>query len=280
MGDMQRLTFGFLLCMAVSLASSARADTKLDAAGLSAHMTAIAHLLEDRIGGPLPVLTDADYLQLAAGQDVISQQAMDDTNMLGATVFRVCDVEAWRIWLAICDRDHHEEFMPHIREGVCLADFGHSRLVYQYLALPAIKDRHWVIRTRTNGPLWNRSGHTIWESSWELEPGAEELISGYLEQGAIEKVTAGQAADAVVTPRNDGCWLLVDLPAAQTFVAYQDLSDIGGNVPAWLVNELGPSGLAKLVQKVEARASQIEQFFDEERLPPAAPDGSRVEQLE
>ncbi len=280
MGGMQRLTYPVLMCAVVLLVAPARADTKLDAAGLSAHMASIASMLEDRVGGPLPELTDADYARLASGEDVIAQQAMDDTDMLGATVYRVCDVEAWRIWLAICDRDHHEEFMPHIREGVCLTDFGHSRLVYQYLALPAIKDRHWIIRTRTNGPLWNRSGRTIWESSWELEPGAEDLITEYLEQGAIEKITADQANDAVVTPRNDGCWLLVDLPGEQTFVAYQDLSDIGGNVPAWLVNELGPSGLAKLVQKVEARARQVEQFFDEDRPPPAAPDGTRVEQLD
>jgi len=243
-------------------------------------MASIAELLDDRVGGSLPELDEADYAALALGRDVLKQQSMDDTDMLGATVFRICDVEAWRIWLAICDRDHHEEFMPHIREGVCLADFGHSRLVYQYLSLPAIKDRHWVIRTRTNGPLWTRSGHSIWESSWELEPGAEELISEYLEKGAIEKVTAEQAADAVVTPRNDGCWLLVDLPDEQCFVAYQDLSDIGGKVPAWLVNELGPSGLANLVLKVEARARRIEQFFDDDRPPPAAPDGTRVEQLE
>ena len=278
--DMKRSMMLCLFCATLLTSGPAVAGTSLDAEGLAAHMASIADLLMDRVGGPLPALDDADYAALAAGQDVIEQQAMDDTETLGATVFRVCNVQAWQIWLAICDRDHHEEFMPHIREGVCLADFGHSRLVYQYLALPVIKDRHWVIRTRTNGPLWNRSGHTIWESSWELEPGAEELISEYMEQGAIEKVTADQAEDAVVTPRNDGCWLLVDLPDDRCFVAYQDLSDIGGKVPAWLVNELGPSGLAKLVQKVEARAERIEEFFGEDRPPPAAPDGTRVEQLE
>ena len=205
---------------------------------------------------------------------------MEGSEVLGATVFDVCDVEAWRIWLAICDRDHHEEFMPHIREGVCLADFGHSRLVYQYLALPAVRDRHWVIRTRTNGPLWQQSGRSVWESSWVLEPDAEDLIQTYIEAGAIEKVSAEQAEDAIITPRNDGCWLLVDLPDGRCFVAYQDLSDIGGRVPAWLVNELGPSGLASLVQKVEERALQIELYFSEDRPPPVAPDGSPVEQLQ
>jgi len=277
---MRRTTLLCLYLATLCTAYPAAAGDRLDGEGLAAHLESIAELLADRIGGALPELTDAEYASLAAGRDVIKQQAMDDTAMLGATVFTVSDVQAWRIWLAICDRDHHEEFMPHIREGVCLTDFGHSRLVYQYLALPAVKDRHWVIRTRTNGPLWNRSDRTIWESSWELEPGAEDLIDEYMAAGAIEKVTADQVADAVVTPRNDGCWLLVDLPDGRCFVAYQDLSDIGGKVPAWLVNELGPSGLAGLVQKVEARGRQIEDFFDEQRPPPAAPDGTRVEQLD
>jgi hypothetical protein len=268
-----------LLTLTTAPTTAASGDERLDGPGLAAHLESLSELMAMRLGGELPILDEADYATLAAGEAVIRQQEMEGSDVLGATVFDVCDVEAWRIWLAICDRDHHEEFMPHIREGVCLADFGHSRLVYQYLALPAIHDRHWVIRTRTNGPLWQRSGQAIWESSWALEPDADALIERYVESGAIEKISASQADDAIVTPRNDGCWLLVDLPDGHCYVAYQDLSDIGGRVPAWLVNELGPSGLADLVQKVEERARQIEHFFSADRPPPAAPDGTRVEQL-
>lgn len=170
--------------------------------------------------------------------------------------------------------------MPHIEEGVCLLDLGNTRLVYQYLELPGIKDRHWIIRTRTNGILWHASDRTIWESSWELDPAAEELIRFYFDAGSIEKVSEEQVDAAIVTPRNDGCWLLIDLPDGRTYIAYQDLSDIGGKVPAWLVNELGPSGLKGLVDKVAQRGREIEQHFSATRPPPRAPDGSEVQQLD
>jgi len=266
-----------LAILCVLIHGPAAAEPLLDGAGLSEHLTSLSDVLAMRQGGPLPELTSKEHDLLAAGKSVIHQQELEGTDMLGATVFQVCDVAAWRIWLAICDRDHHEEFMPHISEGVCLEDFGDSRLVYQYLVLPGVRDRHWVIRTRTNGPMWLASNRTVWESSWELEPDADTLIGQYLESGAIEKVTAEQTEAAIVTPRNDGCWLLVDLPDGRCFVAYQDLSDIGGKVPAWLVNELGPSGLVSLVKKVAQRAASIEQFFSDTRPPPAAPDGSEVE---
>lgn len=252
----------------------------MDGPELQAHMASLESLLAQREGSSLPGLGEADYAKLARGETVIKQQTLDGTAMLGATVFQVTDVAAWRIWLAICDRDHHEEFMPHIEEGVCLLDQGHSRLVYQYLELPGIKDRHWIIRTRTNGVLWLASDRTIWESSWELDPAAGQLIRGYFDAGSIENVSEEQVDAAIVTPRNDGCWLLIDLPDGRTYIAYQDLSDIGGKVPAWLVNELGPSGLKGLVDKVAQRGREIEQHFSATRPPPRAPDGSEVQQLD
>ncbi len=269
-----------LLVGALLWAPHARAADPLDGAGLAAHLESLEATLTERQGGTLPQLSESDFVRLASGEPVIMQQTMEGTDTLGATVFHVAEVQAWQIWLAICDRDHHEEFMPHIREGVCLDDFGHSRLVYQYLSLPAVKDRHWIIRTRTNGPLWATSGHTVWESYWELEPDAQSLIEAYAEQGVIEKITSDEIDAAVVTPRNDGCWLLIDLPDGRCFIAYQDLSDIGGKIPSWLVNEFGPGGLVKLVREVEKRAANIDQHFGTDRPPPAAPDGSKVEQLQ
>ncbi len=273
-----RTAVAALLCALIS--SHAAGAEPLDGPGLQAHLESLADVLAMREGGALPALDEADYRRLAAGATVMKQQEMEGSETLGATVFRVADVEGWRLWLAICDRDHHEEFMPHIREGVMLLDEGHSRLVYQYLQLPGIKDRHWIIRTRTNGPMWLASGRTVWESSWSLEPGAEDLIPTYLESGAIEKIDAEQAGDAIVTPINDGCWLLVDLPDGRCYIAYQDMSDIGGKVPPWVVNEFGPGGLSKLVLEVEKRGRAIEQHFSADRPPPKAPDGTDVEQLQ
>ena len=269
-----------LLMGVLVMTPRAQAADPLDGPGLAEFMESLEPLLAGRKGGDLPDLSESDFVHLASGEPVIKQQTMDGTDTLGATVFHVADVQAWQIWLAICDRDHHEEFMPHIKEGVCLEDFGHSRLVYQYLSLPAVKDRHWIIRTRTNGSLWTTSGHSVWESYWELEPDADALIQTYSEQGAIERISSDEIEAAVVTPRNDGCWLLIDLPDGRCFIAYQDLSDIGGKIPSWLVNEFGPGGLVKLVREVEKRGASIEQYFDADRPPPAAPDGTRVEQLQ
>ena len=255
------------------------ASTPLDGEGVAAHMAAIDDLLAMRQAGPLPVLTGEDYDQLAGGATVIKEQETGSGALRRVTVFRVADTAAWRIWLALSDGEHHEEFMPNISVSAHLGMDGPWRQHYQYMSLPAVKDRQWVIRARDNGALWNASGKRIWESHWTDEPRAAELIQRGLEDGKITGIGADDVEAAITTTSNEGYWLLVELPDDRTFIAYQSFSDLGGKVPSWIVNEIGPAGLKKLVTIVETRGRSIEQHFGADRPPPPAPDGSAVEQL-
>jgi len=258
----------------------AAAEVALTAPQLDAHMASLSKLLQMRKGAALPALSHRNYIDLAEGQGVLIEGAAGSDGLVRATYFRVVDVAAWRLWLALSDSNHHEEYMPYIRESAVLEQGGGTKLAYQYMNLPAgTKPRHWVIRSWDNGALWKTSGETLWESQWTLEPEAEELVVAYLEEGFIEKVDADDVAGALYTVTNEGYWLLVELSDERTLVAYQAVSDIGGKVPTWLVNELGPAGLKKLVQVIEDRGREIEGHFGAGRTPPPAPDGTAIQQL-
>ncbi len=259
------------------LAGPARAAEPLDGPGLEAHLASLAELLALRQGGAIPALSDGDYARLAGGKAVLVEQL--DGALVRGTVFRVAETEAWRIWLALADNDHHEDFMPHVREGAVLEQAGGTKLAYQYLEMPAVKDRHLITRARDNGALWRASGKTIWESVWWLEPGSEDDVAGYIEQGRIEHVSAEEAAGAIFMPANDGYWLLVELPDGRTLIVYQTFSDIGGKVPSWVVNEFGPQSMDELTRVIEARGKDIEGVFASAAAAPPAPDGTPVEQL-
>jgi len=261
------------------LLAGAAAAGPLDGPGLQAHLESIAELLALRQGGALPALDEADYARLAGGKAVLEEQTDGQRNLVRGTVFRVAETEAWRIWLALSDNDHHEDFMPYVREGAVLESSAGTKLAYQYLEMPAVKDRHLITRARDNGALWQRSGKTIWESVWWLEPDSEDDVAGYIERGLIEHVTAEQAADAIFTPANDGYWLLVELPDSRTLIVYQTFSDIGGKVPSWVVNEFGPQSMDKLTRVIETRGQGIEAVFASGNAAPRAPDGSVIQQL-
>jgi len=256
----------------------ARAADPLDGPGLQAHMDSIAPHLDGRKGAALPALSEGDYAKLATGKAVLKEQKDEGNDLIRGTVYRVAETEAWRIWLALSDNDTHEDFMPYVREGAVLSQSGGSKLAYQYLEMPAVKDRQIVTRARDNGALWAASGKTIWESVWWMEPGFDDDVAGYIDGGQIQHVTAEEAEEAVDMVSSEGYWLLVELPDDRTLIVYQSLCDVGGKIPSWLINEFGPSGLDKLTRVIEERGKAIEGTFDG-RTPPPAPDGSRVQQL-
>ncbi len=270
-----------LLLLIASLAPlhPAAAGEPLDGPGLKAHMAAIDGWLGMRKGAALPALSDDDYATLATGKGVLEEQVDEGSKLIRATFFRVVEVEAWRLWVGLADCNQHDQFMPHVQESVILEEGRDGKLTYQFLSLPMVKARHWVVRGWDNGALWTTSGKTIWESAWTLEPGAEEVAAAALEGGLIADVTAEEMDDAVLTSVNEGYWLLVELPDGRVLVAYQAFSDIGGKVPTWLINEMGPPGLARMVQKMDERGRVIETHYAHGEAPPPAPDGSALPQL-
>ena len=266
--------------LALVLGTLGASAEPLSAPQLDAHVASLSKLLQMRRAAHLPSLSHRNYIDLAEGKGVLVEGARGADGLVRATYFRVVDVAAWRLWLALSDSDHHEEFMPYIRESAVLEQGGGTKLAYQYMALPAgTKPRHWVIRSWDNSELWKASGETLWETYWSLEPGAEDLAAAYLEEGFLEHVELSDLDEALYTATNEGYWLLVELSGDRTLVAYQAVSDIGGKVPTWLVNEIGPAGLKKLVSVIEARGRSIEDHFPADRTPPPGPDGKPVEQL-
>jgi len=262
-------------------AGRAEAGERLSGAELSAHLASIDRETSLGKAVALPQLGSKDFYYLSEGEGVLKEERREGAPLVRATYLRVVDVEGWRMWLALSDSEHHEEFMPYIAASAVLEIGGGTKLAYQYMDLPAgLRDRHWIIRSWDNGTLWNESRQTIWETHWTMEPDSEDLVAGYLEEGLLDDVTAEQVEAALFTPTNEGYWLLVDLPDGRCLVAYQAVSDIGGKVPTWLVNELGPASLEKLVGVVENRGRKIEDHFSPDRKPPPAPDGGVIEQLQ
>ncbi len=273
------LLIALLVSATLCTADRARAADRLDGDGIRGHLDASAHLLAQRRAPALPELTMRDCWDLSEGHGVLEESRGSD-GLVRATYFQVVDVDAWRLWLALSDSDQHEQFMPYIAESAVLERGPGTKLVYQYMDLPpGVKDRNWVIRSWDNATLWDASSRKLWETWWTLEPGGPEDALAFLEMGFIEAVDTDQVTSAIYTPVNEGYWLLMDLPDGRVLIAYQAVSDFGGKVPTWLVNELGPSSLKKLVQVVAERGRRIEDTFPAGTTPPPAPDGNPVAQL-
>ena len=268
-----------LFLVLLTPAAGALAGDTLDGPGLKAHMASIDSWLDMRRGAALPVLTDGEYATLAEGKGVLSEQVDEDSKLIRATFFRLVEVDAWRLWVGLADCNQHDQFMPHVQESVVLEEGRNGKLTYQYLSLPMVKARQWVVRGWDNGPLWQNSGGKVWESAWVLEPDSDGVANRFREAGAIPGVTEEEMTEGIYTTVNEGYWLLVELPDDRVLVAYQAFSDIGGKVPAWLINEMGPPGLARMVQKMDERGRVIERYYASGEFPPPAPDGSALPQL-
>jgi hypothetical protein len=129
--------------------------------------------------------------------------------------------------------DEHDRFVPHLEHAEIVRDAGDERIVYEQLGIPLLKDRDVVLRARR-----------------ETAP-----------DGTIDIRTTAIAGEGppptsrfIRVQTSAGHWRLA--PAAGgTDVTYDIRTDVGGSVPAWIVNRAQREAVPDLVKAMLDRAA-------------------------
>ena len=170
-----------------------------------------------------PNIPRSDYQAALDGKIVSGIEIVEDIKAAKAYGVAVFDIPIETFWKAVADEDHHANALP-ITHSMTIDGKRRSpdHTIFQFMDIPILSDRWWVVRIKYNGGLYTASEHRAWELIWEdrlKEPAIRAKI-------APELITEGMPI-----AWTKGAWLLVDLGRGQTLVEYHTWSDPGGSLP-------------------------------------------------
>lgn len=191
-----------------------------------------------------PGTTTVDWDAVAAGKVARWAGTGEERVAGGVAIFRTSREAAW---LGITD-DHPTEPVAGLTEIPLRGAWASDKLLYQHLDLPwPFEDRHWAIDIRNNTSLAERSG--VWERSWRLEASALEQARSHMPASLFDV--------SLLTPVNEGSWLLIPLDATSTLVFYQTRVKLGGMVPDGAVHTWAMATLDEVFAKYQQNAATI-----------------------
>jgi hypothetical protein len=158
----------------------------------------------------------------------------------------VVDTPLHRYWAAIND-DQSKVEHTRLEHLAILAgqNCGRERRVFQYVDVPMLTDRWWVVDLVQNDALSTATRGVLRELSWKSRPApADELPSAV-------RTWADQGMQVTFT---EGAWVLADLGDARTLVLYYTWSDPGGNIPARVASSFAEGGIADTIAAMERLA--------------------------
>ena len=187
-------------------------------------MADLAKWRPHRLGTTAPAIPVAAYTAALNGDVTSGIEAVEGVKAAKGYGVSVVNVPIATLWKAVTDEDHHANALP-ISRSLTIA--GQPRTpdhtIFQYMKVPILTDRWWVVRIRYNAALYAASNGRAWELVWD-DRLDEPAITG--------KVDASLTEDGMPIAWSKGAWLLIDLGDGRTLVEYHTWSDPGGSVPA------------------------------------------------
>lgn len=175
------------------------------------------------------------YAAAAGGKVPTGLVSVADASHKKAWGVAVLDVPIDRLWAAINDDPSKPTYTPleyvEILKGrACQA----PRRVFQFVPVPLLSDRWWVIDVGYNEPLAAASQGRVREQHWATD-------------GNFDTPTATSQAWAdkgIHVGFTRGSWVLIDLDGASTLVEYYTWADPGGSLPAGIANSFADNGIS------------------------------------
>lgn len=165
------------------------------------------------------------------------------------------------VWMVLNDEARMLEELPLSASGVIGGDLHGERRVFEYMPLPLVSDRWWVVDIEHNERLYAESDATVWEMAWKnADPHVVETTH-------FAPVAAGGIPAAWTT----GSWLLVDLGDDGTWMEYTTWSDPGGSLPVGPATSFA-AGAVKDTLEAVAKLSRLAAREDRDGY--QRPDGS------
>lgn len=230
----------------------------------------------------LPLPSDKELRQLAAGQVVKIRRRMPIANSSGEQAdririvgYRVIEQPRLLVWLAALDvgTQHSKALTEHL---IASDNVGGS-VWYQYLKLPwPVKNRHWVIHNTKNTALAAATGGTVWEHAWRLETGGRDIAMQLLADGQVAGLTPADGEKAIYLPINRGGWTVFALDRHRALVAAHVTTELGGWIPDSLVASTVSRQLQSMLSALEQRAASIHLTYTSSSYPIFTGDGKLI----
>ena len=219
-----------------------------------------------RRGGTAPQISQDEITRAFTGEIVAGVEVVENIKAGKGYAIGVFDVPIGRIWRGVCDEDHHAGALKvdrsEVVEGAARAD---DRTLFQYLDVPIVSDRWWLVQLSFNEHLYTASQSRAWELSWVDRQGDTALRT---------RLGPRYTGKGVGVAWTKGAWLLIDLGNGRTFIEYHTWSDPGGKVPVGPATRFATSevrnNLKAMVSFSQGHASTCPESFYK-------PDGSPLD---
>jgi hypothetical protein len=136
----------------------------------------------------------------------------------------VYDLPIEQVWQGLVSENEHAGATPvsvsKVIKGTPHAD---GRLLFQFMPLPLVTDRWWIVKLNHNKQLYEASSGRMWELFW-----TDDLNPAHIKGTPNEAI----ADDGMPVAWTKGAWLLARLSGERTLVEYFAWSDPGGRLPA------------------------------------------------
>lgn len=211
--------------------------------------------------------TDEEYLRVAKGESVFKTRDIAGTPIKEGGVSKLVNIPAWKIWRVVTDEYHHNQYMPQIKFATVLKGQGSGREIFDYLEIPIVSDRQWIVTALNWGDLWKKSAGKIWLVTFNTPKDQLDIITKNLESGKIPADIKKIQSDAIIIKESRASYTMIELPDGRTIVEYRAFSDPAGKIPASILNLGLPSTAKKLVNAIEERAKTADSHFSDPKHP-------------
>ncbi len=229
-----------LIGLSVALAAASGQDLT------AAWQSVTAGLAEARL--PVPVLDDADFERIAAGE-VVAQRVHEDNGIDRVIGVAWMDHSQDEAWLAFHDDAHMSSVSDLVEEQLAGTTPQH-KVLYQHANLPMpLSDRHWVLNIENNPALFEATGGRAWERTWVLDPRGTAALADVPDGMCLN-------ASAIWTPYNEGGYWLLPVSGG-TLMVYQVRFDAGGYIPDELVVRGTVAKMDEMMAGIDERADSL-----------------------
>ncbi len=212
-----------------------------------------------------PNIPTSMYQSALDGEIAKGIEIIEDIKAAKGYGIAVFDIPIDQLWKAITDEDHHAGKLPiQVSKTVEGSPRQDNHTLYQFMDVPLVADRWWMVNIRYTPQLYTASGGKAWELTWR-DRNSDEALKARLDPGLFD--------EGMPVAWTKGAWLLVALDDGRTLIEYHTWSDPGGQVPVGIATRFAAG---EVVNTLKAMAQ-----FAREHTPTCSgtfhrPDGQRM----
>jgi hypothetical protein len=208
--------------------------------GRAACLVAAVWLLATALvaGGHSSAGAAADWTVLSHKDGLlIERRAQENSSLYEIRATTQSSLSPGAIFDTIWKQQEHPQFIPHLKRLDLLSEAGDERLTYEQVEVPLARDRDYTVRLHKR-----------------VDPEAHRY--------EIVFTTANDAGpppdrNHVRVPSIRGRWLIEPGPDGKgSALRYEVLSEAGGSLPTWVVNQVQGDAVAKLVRAILQRTRE------------------------